>query len=79
MSDQQHIHRNLPFLIIGNHPHAGATAYPVGASPESMTKKTLFGEEMYLLQRRDDDAFHGSDHQFYAEKKCMKPMWGRRK
>jgi hypothetical protein len=66
----EHVHTDVLFEIVGNHPHKGEKAHPVGHTPHSMTQTTLFnGSPMYLLELID--CSHGTDR-CYASKENMR-------
>jgi hypothetical protein len=65
----KHIHTEITFILIGEHPHAGENAHPVGETVNTITRETLYGKEMYLLELVDCP--HGTDR-CYAAKENMR-------
>jgi hypothetical protein len=40
----KHIHTEITFILIGEHPHAGENAHPVGETVNTITRETLYGK-----------------------------------
>ena len=68
-----HIHTDLRVHLVGDHPHRGEFAHPVGKSPKTITIETKEGEEMYLLSLVN--CAHGTDR-CYATKSQMRLIPG---
>lgn len=63
-----HVHTDILFQLKLEHPHGGEYAHPVGDTPDTISKITQFGAEMYLLELVN--CVHGTER-CYAQKAQM--------
>ena len=72
MTDSEHVHSDILFVIIGDHPHTGEHCHPVGATAQTVS--TL--DDLTLM--RLTDCQHGG-HGCYVAKENLRLLRGRKR